>query len=335
MVRSAKPSRLTRLRAGALTVCLAGLVAAGCGGASATRSSASSTATPSRTTSSGSATASSAATTSASATSSTTSGADASESCSAAQLAARLPAIVYRPGGLSTARKVPLLIALHGSGGSPASMEGLTHFEQVASEHGFVVAYPAACDLADPWSAPQDLTYISSLISRLTASQNIDPSRVYVTGFSAGGYETWRTACLLSRQVAAIAVVSDAMSQKTVQACSLAHPISQLLIVGTANGYIFSGIPGRLPSATQTTTWWRSVDGCPAGPDEINHVSTVIERTWTSCRDGTAVALYMIQGAVHVWPPYGTGAPTNYPTSEAVWAFLSAHRAAPFSSGGG
>jgi polyhydroxybutyrate depolymerase len=255
--------------------------------------------------------------------------------CSALPLVGgREAPIVYRPPGLSTAQKVPLLVALHGSGGNPAEMDGLTHFEQVAHEHGFVVAYPAACNLADPWSASQDLTYISSLINRLTASQNIDPSRVYVTGFSAGGYETWRVACLISRQVAAIAIVSDAMSKKTVRVCSLAHPISQLLIVGTANGYIYAGIPGLLPSAVQTTAWWRSVDGCASAPVVVRQVSTVIEQTWPACRGGTAVALYKIQGAVHVWPPYGTGAPTNYPTSEAVWAFLSAHRAAPFSGAG-
>ena len=55
----------------------------------------------------------------------------------------------------------------------------------------------------------------------------------------------------------------------------------------------------------------------------------VSEETWSSCTDGSTVGLYIIHGAAHVWPPYGPGAPLNYPTSEEVWAFLSAHSAAP------
>ncbi len=243
----------------------------------------------------------------------------------------RLAPIIYRPAGLSMSQKVPLLIALHGSFGDPQAMEGLTHFEHVAEEHGFVVAYLASANLSHPWSSPSDLPYVNSMITQITAAENIDPSRVYVTGFSAGGAETWIAACSLSARVAAVAIVSDAMGSKTLKQCALAKPVSELLIVGTANGEIYSGIAGVLPSASQTTANWRGLDGCAPTPVQIQQVSTVTQQTWTSCTDGTSVGLYTIQGAGHVWPPYGTGAPQDYPTSEAVWSFLSAHSAAPLS----
>jgi polyhydroxybutyrate depolymerase len=241
----------------------------------------------------------------------------------------RLPPIIYRPAGLSMSQKVPLLIALYGTFGDPQKMEGLTHFEKVATEHGFVVAYLASSDQVHPWAPASDLGYISSMIDQITASENIDPSRVYVTGFSAGGAETWRAGCMLSSKVAAIAVVSDAMSFKTLAACSVTKPVSELLIIGDKNTELYDGIPGKLPSAVQTTTNWRMLDGCSSATPESEQVSVVSQQTWSSCTDGSAVGLYVIHGADHVWPPYGVGAPQNYPTSEEVWAFLSAHRAAP------
>ena len=40
-----------------------------------------------------------------------------------------------------------------------------------------------------------------------------------------------------------------------------------------------------------------------------------------------------MHGAGHVWPPVGTGAPSDYSASEAVWAFFSGLRAAPLNIG--
>jgi polyhydroxybutyrate depolymerase len=252
-------------------------------------------------------------------------------SVTASSSAGRLPPIIYRPSGLSLSRKVPLLIALHGASSTPSDMEGLTHFEHVADEHGFVVAYLDSASASAPWNPRTDDTaYVSSEISQLTQSENIDPSRVYVAGFSAGGYETWAAGCQLSNQVAAVAVVSLSMGEKLANSCRPTRPISELMMVGSNDSVRFTGQPGVFLSAAGTTAKWRSVDGCSSpSPQAQQQVSTVLQQTWTSCTDRSAVALYVVQGAQHVWPPYGVGAPQDYPASEAVWAFLSAHTAAP------
>ncbi len=252
--------------------------------------------------------------------------------CTAAQLAARPAPIVYRPGSLPGGQKVPLLIALHGAGGGPQSMEGLSHFEYVARQYGFVVAFPGSCNDLHPWGTPQDFTYMTALIGQLIASQNIDPSRVYIAGFSAGGYETWQIGCHLSGQVAAIAVVSGAMNGRLYSSCALSRPVSELLMVGTNDSSRFTGIPGRLPSPFQTTARWRALDGCALAPvSAARPLQVVSQQTWSLCADASAVSLVLLQGAAHVWPPIGAGAPANYSASRAVWAFLSAHRAAPSS----
>jgi poly(3-hydroxybutyrate) depolymerase len=102
--------------------------------------------------------------------------------------------------------------------------------------------------------------------------------------------------------------------------------VSELLMVGDADGTRWTGVPGRLPTPQQTTARWRGIDGCTSSSYSVRQVSSVRQQTWTACTAGTTVALYVVHGAGHVWPPFGTGAPSDYSASEAVWAFLSSHR---------
>jgi polyhydroxybutyrate depolymerase len=272
----------------------------------------------------------------------------ADETTSVSTATTSVPApIIYRPASLGTVGqgsvgRVPLVIALHGAQGSPSAMQGLTHLEQVADEHGFVVAFLGSSDPVHAWAPPSDLDYVSSMIDQIIASENIDPNRVYVTGFSAGGYETWLTACELSAKVAAVAIVSGAMNGTLYHACTPARPIPQLLMVGDSDGILWTGIETCasrpqtpcLPSAAETTARWRQIDNCPAAqPSLIQQVSAVEQETWSACTDGSVVAEYIVHGAGHVWPPIGTGAPSDYSASEAVWAFFSNLRAAPLTIG--
>ena len=115
---------------------------------------------------------------------------------------------------------------------------------------------------AHAWAPPSDSTYIHNTINQLIGTQNVDPHRVYVTGFSAGGYEAWRMGCLYSSQVAGIAIVGNNMNQQLYDTCHLTRPESEYLLVGGADSIRPSGIPGKLPGAPKTTARWRQLDGC-------------------------------------------------------------------------
>ena len=101
----------------------------------------------------------------------------------------RFPAIVHRGTSLppqAQSKPVPLVIALHESGGNPQEFEQSTGLDAAADKHGFVVAYIGDLAPGSPaWTLvnmPTNLAYVSSEITQLTAQQNIDPTRVYVTG---------------------------------------------------------------------------------------------------------------------------------------------------------
>lgn len=251
--------------------------------------------------------------------SSTTTTTSSTSSSTAPSASGNRPPPVVVPQGLSPSVKTPLVIAMWSGVG----------FNPLASRDGFRVAYLST---VDKWK--NDLAYISSEIDQLEATYNIDPNRVYVTGFSGGGWATLNAGCYLSRKIAAIAVVDSTMTTPVYTGCSPVRPVSELLISGTAQGSLYSGLPGRLASAAQTTGRWLGLNGCPntAAP-QVTHSGVVTQQLWTRCTDSSAVGFYTVKGAGHYWPG-SVGIPASDPGAtynayQAVWSFFSARTAAP------
>ncbi len=133
---------------------------------------------------------------------------------------------VYVPDSLDESRAAPLIIALHGGGGSGRGMIDLTQggFNTLADESGFVVVYPDAAE--KNWNDGRgieryrsqrenidDVGFISALIDKLADQLNIDLNRVYVIGMSNGAIMSFRLACELSDKIAAIAPVCGSMPE--------------------------------------------------------------------------------------------------------------------------
>ena len=87
----------------------------------------------------------------------------------------------------------------------------LSHWNRLADEHGFIVAYPSGSPLPGSdsrypkmWHTfepgirlEQDVAFIAELIDALSAAHNIDWSRIYVNGISNGGMMSWIVSCAL------------------------------------------------------------------------------------------------------------------------------------------
>src|ERR1700726_1818960 len=140
---------------------------------------------------------------------------------------------IYQPPTLSATQPVPLVIVLHGMPIDAAGFEDVIHFQAEASAAGFVAVYPDGCDEDwDPSHGSYDVDFVSKMLDRLESDFQIDRSRVYVTGASAGAFMAYRLACDLANRIAAVASVTGSMWWDD---CQPAQPISILEMHGTAD----------------------------------------------------------------------------------------------------
>ena len=107
----------------------------------------------------------------------------------------------------SVTKKWPLILFLHGSeqrGNDPklVAREGIPALIAHDASFPFIVVSPQ-CPADAKWSPPA----LMKLLTTVERKLRVDSRRVYLTGFSMGGYGTWRTAAAYPDVFAAIAPV--------------------------------------------------------------------------------------------------------------------------------
>ena len=236
---------------------------------------------------------------------------------------------VPRGAGASAAPR-PLVLALHGGGGTARAMVRLTYgrFNELADAHGFFVAYPQGVGKAwndgrDDPAAParraavDDVGFISALIERLRAEHVIDARRVFATGISNGGLMSFRLACAPDPPVRAIAPVTASIPRALATRCRHGAPVGLVLFNGSDDPLVpydggqirvFGKARGEVIPTQETILLWRERNGC-AGvaertelPDASDDGTRVTRIRYADCAAGTAVVLYRIEGGGHTWP---------------------------------
>jgi len=133
---------------------------------------------------------------------------------------------VFVPRKLDKTQPVPLVIALHGAGGSPESI--LNPLATAAEKHHFIVAAPMGY-AATGWygfvrrmagPAERETSRLSEIdvmnvLAMMRAEFNIDPRRIYVLGASMGGVGAVHLAAKYPDLWAAIGVISPAITANT------------------------------------------------------------------------------------------------------------------------
>lgn len=112
--------------------------------------------------------------------------------------------LLHVPEGLPR-HDVPLLVAMHGLGGSSAQFAAQSRWAATADEHGFIVAFPNGLRKWDFREASPDVTFLRAVIADVRATRCIDGRRIWATGHSMGGFMAQRLACDAGDLVAAVA----------------------------------------------------------------------------------------------------------------------------------
>jgi polyhydroxybutyrate depolymerase len=263
---------------------------------------------------------------------------------------------LHVPASYKGEQAVPLVVVLHGRTRTGHITAGLTQFDAVADAHGFLVVYPDGLD--NSWADGRgvtpsdtdgidDVKFLSELIRKLARNYKIDPSRVFVTGYSNGGFMSLRVACELSGQVAAVGVVAATMGEITSSHCHPERPVSVMLIQGTKDPLVpFQGGPmgangshGMILSLQKTAEKWVGLDACDSKPESSAIADKAADGTnirrdiFSGCKEGAEVIAYTVEGGGHTWPggkpylPESVIGKTsgNMDASEVLWEFFSKH----------
>lgn len=247
------------------------------------------------------------------------------------------------PGG-----QRPLLVFLHGLGGSGATLANSLGLRAFAEAQRFAFMAPdGAEDFSGRrfWNASPsccnfdqlEVDHIALLRGWITAALKqplVDPKRVYLIGYSNGGFMAYRAACELGGLLRGIVSIAGA-GPSDPKACNPGHPLSVIEIHGDADpivsfdgGYLFADRRRpRHPSAPDSVGVWAELNGCgkravASGTLDLDPrlpgAETEVLR-YPGCQDNP-VELWRIRGGDH------TSGISRY-SLQAIWAFIQAEAA--------
>lgn len=102
--------------------------------------------------------------------------------------------LLHVPANLP-AGPVPLLVAMHGLGGSGPQFHNQAQWARHAGERGFIVVFPTGPRRWDFRPTSLDVPFIRAIVKQVRGERCIDARRIWATGHSMGGFMTQRLAC--------------------------------------------------------------------------------------------------------------------------------------------
>jgi poly(3-hydroxybutyrate) depolymerase len=105
----------------------------------------------------------------------------------------------------------PLFISMHGGGSAPPEVNDQQWRNQqrlYAPANGVYVAPRAPTDAWDMWHQAPMTPLVDALIARMVHEQAVDPDRVYLMGYSAGGDGVYQLATRMADRFAAAAMMA-------------------------------------------------------------------------------------------------------------------------------
>jgi polyhydroxybutyrate depolymerase len=196
--------------------------------------------------------------------------------------AADAAALIHAPKSMLPGEKRPFVLYLHGLGASGKLLLDVLHVPELAQERKFVYAAPdgaldgkkrrfwnasAAC-CNEGGLAVDHVKELGGIVEAARARPDVDPQRIYVLGFSNGGFMAHRLACDVPG-IAAIASIAGAGPASVDPPCLPKNPVGVLQVHGDADdvirlagGHALGNVALPVhPSAQETVLGWATRNG--------------------------------------------------------------------------
>jgi polyhydroxybutyrate depolymerase len=238
------------------------------------------------------------------------------------------------PVDYNTATRYPLLVVLHGFGGS--GLIQALYFDLIAmvDTRQYVLVRPDGtmsdrgsrfwnsnawcCAFTPEQQEIDDVAYIRGLIEEAAATYSIDPTRVGLIGHSNGGFMSLTMACEASELVTAVVSLAGSTFEEFESCQPASCPLSVLAVHGTDDQVIFyEGKVATYPGATETAERYAILAGCDASnPVQAGELDLVTNlpgadtavQAYPGCLGDTEVELWTIDDGPHTPGPWQPGA---------------------------
>ncbi len=255
------------------------------------------------------------------------------------------PAELRLPATLRSGEQVPLLMILHGFGVSSRMLIAKAGLDQIADQKKFAYLAPQGMSDAEGrpfWNAGKsccdlehrgvdDVQRLAALLDESSENAAIDRQRLFVIGYSNGGFMAQRLACKAGDRIAGVISVAGAAPSGD-EPCVQHSALSFLEIHGDADPVVHYG-GGTVfdrsdvaphPSALETAKYWARRLGC-AG--ELQSVQNIDLEPFIPARETRVQRYDACRGAVELWTVEGGGhyVALQPPALDEMWTFLTAH----------
>lgn len=216
----------------------------------------------------------------------------------------------------------PIIIGLHGGGGSADQFARSSGLSRPANRQGYAVIYPEGTGRAATWNGGyccgsaqrnrvDDMAYLDAVIADATRRFGLNPERLYLTGMSNGAIMAETYAARHPGRVRAVAGVAGTMDTGRIR---VKGPVPLLHIHGTADAMVpYAGGQGDSSLTRTNFASVASVEAAFLAPFPMlartEHVidpaadgMRVVERNYADGRGRVQVRIQTIEGGGHAWP---------------------------------
>lgn len=257
--------------------------------------------------------------------------------------------IVHVPKAYRANRPAPLVLALHGGGGSMEVMaqDRLYGLVSQSEASGWIVVFPNGFSRLGgklaTWNAgiccgaardrdSDDVGFLRAVVAEVQRRVAVDPQRVFATGMSNGGMMSYRLACEASDIFRAIAAVAGTDGTTD---CRPGRPVPVFhLHAKDDDRVLFNGGSGSASdthadfvSVPATVDKWARLNACSGPTQTVLQRPGVTCEVRSGCQGGAEVRLCVTDSGGHSWPggrkALGGKGSTALDATEAIWAFFA------------
>lgn len=209
-------------------------------------------------------------------------------------------ALIDLPPGYDGSTALPVVLNFHGLLMDASLQRAYTGLAEDTRARGWIAVHPDAH--GGSWNllpGSADPGFVAALLDALADELCVDPTRVYATGLSNGGFFSYTLGCTLSDRIAAIAPVAGTDANVF---CPADRPIPLFHVHGTADAIVSYDGGWLYPSAPASVADWASnVNDCDADPVVTLDAPGVSCET-RACGPSDEATLCTLPGVGHVWP---------------------------------